>query len=228
MLEKIPLSVVVLTKNEEDRIVSCLTSVEWADEIIVVDDDSTDRTREIAQGLGAKVFIKKMEVEGKHRNWAYAQAKNIWVLSLDADEIVTPELKKEIMHLFKQKMGFEAYTIPRRNFIGKYWIRYGGEYPAAQLRLFKKDNFRYEEVSVHPRAFLNGKRGHLKHDLIHYSWKDFADFLAKLNRQTSWEAQKWITTGRKMSMLHAFWRVLDRFFRRYFRKKGYKDRKSVV
>jgi glycosyltransferase involved in cell wall biosynthesis len=223
MKETVPLSVVILTKNEETRITQCLDSVGWADEIIVVDDESTDRTVETCRKYTDKVFIKKMDIEGRHRNWAYRQAKNAWVLSLDADEIVTSELRDEIRNLFKQGLTFDAYTIARRNFIGDYWIRYGGEYPASQLRLFKKEKFKYEEVSVHPRAFLEGKCGHLNQDLIHYSWRDFGDFLNKLNRQTTLEAEKWVMTGRKMSLGHALWRMFDRFFRRYLRKKGYKD-----
>ena len=94
------LSVVVITKNEEACIAECLESVKWADEIIVVDDESTDKTIEIVKGFGAKVFVRKMDVEGTHRNWAYAQARNPWALSLDADESVTPELKIEIEQQF--------------------------------------------------------------------------------------------------------------------------------
>ncbi|TAM36249.1 glycosyltransferase family 2 protein, partial [bacterium] len=90
------LSVVVLTKNEEACIADCLTSVKWAPEIIVVDDESTDKTVEIVKQYTDRIFFRKMDIEGKHRNWAYAQARNPWVLSLDADETVTPELKIEI------------------------------------------------------------------------------------------------------------------------------------
>src|SRR3989338_6432722 len=97
MTVKIPLAVVVITKNEESNIEDCLRSVnDWADEIVVVDDESTDKTVEIARRFTDKVFLKKMENEGRHRNWAYARAKNEWVLSLDADERVTEELKQEI------------------------------------------------------------------------------------------------------------------------------------
>ena len=223
-MTKIPLSVVIITKNEEKNIQDCLLSVlRWVDEIIVVDDESSDNTCEIAKKYADKIIKRKMDIEGRHRNFAYSQARNVWVLSLDADERITLELKEEIIELFKKEPGFDAFTIPRRNYLGDYWVRYGGEYPAAQLRLFKKDKFKYEEVNVHPRAFLEGKCGHLQKDLIHYSWESFSDFLAKLNRQTSWEAQKWFTTGRKMSMFRAFWRTVDRFFRRYIYKKGYKD-----
>jgi glycosyltransferase involved in cell wall biosynthesis len=216
------LSVVVLTKNEEACIAECLESVKWADEIIVVDDESTDKTLEIVKQFNAKVFVRKMDVEGTHRNWAYAQARNPWVLSLDADESVTPELKTEIEQAMKSE-EFVAFSIPLRNYISNYWVRYGGWYPASKVRLFRRDKFRYEEVEVHPRAFIEGKCGHLKSDIIHKGYPDLEHFLNSVNRQSTLEAKKWINTGRKMSLGHIIWRAVDRFFRRYLRKKAYKD-----
>jgi glycosyltransferase involved in cell wall biosynthesis len=224
VMNKTPVSVVVITKNEEDNLKECLESVMWANEIIVVDDESTDATLAIARQFTDKVFIRKMENEGKHRNWAYSQASNDWVISLDADERVMPELAEEITELLTSTPLNKAYTIPRRNYIGDYWLRWGGEYPAAQLRLFLKDEFKYEEVEVHPRAFLDGECGHLTTDIIHYSHRDITDYLRSLNNHTSLEAKKWYITGRKMSLGHAVWRTLDRcFYRRLLRKKGYKD-----
>ena len=224
MPNKIPVSVVVITKNEEANIEDCLKSIYgWADEIIVVDDESTDRTEDIARRYTDKFFTCKMVIEGKHRNWAYAQARNNWVLSLDADERVSEELKNEITEVLSRDTEFAGFTIPRRNLLGNYWLRWGGQYPAPQLKLFRKDKFKWEEVQVHPRAFLDGKCGHLKRDIIHYSWRDFAHFFEKVNSQSTLEARKWLYTGRKMSMSHAFWRAFDRFFRKFIRKKGYKD-----
>jgi glycosyltransferase involved in cell wall biosynthesis len=216
------ISVVILAKNEQSCIDSCIESVGWADEIIVVDDESTDRTVEIARRHSAKVFRRKMDIEGRHRNWAYGQANNNWVLSLDADETVTPELKIEIEKAI-QSSDFVAYDIPLRNFIGNYWVRYGGWYPAAKVRLFKKDKFKYEESEVHPRVLINGSCGHLKSDIIHRGYPDLEHFLNSVNRQSTLEAIKWVNTGRKMTLLWASWRAVDRFFRRYIRKKSYKD-----
>jgi len=222
-MPQFPLSVVIITKNEEENIRECLKSVQWADEIIVVDDGSTDKTREIAREFTDKIIVKKMENEGRHRNWAYAQAKNEWVLSLDADERITSELKEEICQILKNNKEFSAFTIPRKNFLGDYWLRFGGEYPAGQLKLFKKASFRFEEVEVHPRAFLEGKCGHLQKPMLHYSSKNFTDFLNKFNSQTTLEAKKWISTNRRMSLGHALRRTIDRFLRKYLFKKGYKD-----
>jgi len=223
MAEKVAVSVVVLTKNEESCIAECLDSVkDWADEVIVVDDESTDKTLEIVRRYTDKVFIKKMDVEGRHRNWAYAQAHNNWVLSLDADEKVTEELKKEIQDAIRGG-DFAAFSIPLRNYIGNYWVKYGGWYPAAKVRLFRKDKFKYEEVEVHPRVFIDGACGHLKSDIVHKGYPDLEHFLNSINRQSTLEAVKWINTNRKMSLARIIWRTVDRFLRRYLRKKAYKD-----
>ncbi len=222
-MNKLPLSVVILTKNEEANIDECVASIKgWADEIIIVDDLSTDNTVALAQQLADKVLIKKMEVEGTHRNWAYAQAKNSWVLSLDADEKVTPELKEEISLILPVTKD-ACFSIPLRNFIGDYWVRYGGWYPAGKVRLFRKEKFRYEDVVVHPRVTVDGSCGHLKGDIIHKGYPDFEHFLASLNRQSTLEAKKWIATNSSMGGGRITWRAIDRFFRRFVGKKGWKD-----
>lgn len=222
-MDKVPLSVVVITKNEEKNIEDCLNSVMWADEIIVVDDESADKTVELAKRFTDKVFHRKMDVEGIHRNWAYGKAKNEWVLSLDADEMATPELGKEIGELIKKGTGFNGFAIPLRNYIGDYWVRYGGWYPAGKLRLFRRDKFKYEEVGVHPRPQLDGGWSCLKSDIIHKGYPDFEHFLASVNRQTTQEAKKWVDDKRKMSFGLALWKTMDRFCRTFILKKGYKD-----
>ncbi|MBU0549842.1 MAG: glycosyltransferase family 2 protein [Candidatus Omnitrophica bacterium] len=224
MSGEVSVSCVVITKNEEAKIEECLKSVHgWVSEIIVVDDESTDRTVEISRKYTDRVLIRRMDNEGRHRNWAYAQAKNDWVFSLDADERVSEGLKKEISEVLNKDTSFSGFTTPRRNLIGDYWLRWGGQYPAAQLKFFRKDRFKWEEAEVHPRAFLSGSCGHFNSDIIHYSWNDFAHFFDKVNSQSTLEAKKWIHSNRKMSMPHAFWRAVDRFFRKFIRKKGYKD-----
>ncbi len=220
----VKLSVVILTKNEEKNINDCLQSVAgWADEILVVDDESTDRTLDIVKKYTDRIIIKRMDIEGRHRNFAYSQAKNLWVLSLDADERVTEELKKEIETAISSQAKYNGFTIPRRNYIGNYWVKYGGWYPSPQLKLFRKDKFRYEEVDVHPRAFMDDPCGHLKSDIIHYSYKNLEDFFSKLNNQTSREAQKWFNQDKPMRLGRFLWRTFDRFIRTYVARKGYKD-----
>ena len=224
MSEKIPVSAVIITKNESSRIRECLESVAWAGEIIVVDDCSTDETVGIAREFTDKVFQKKMDVEGKHRNYAYGLASNEWVLSLDADERITPELRDEIIELLKNNPDCNGYTIPRRNFMGRTWVRHGGMYPAAQLKLFRRGRFRYDEAAeVHPQAFMEYPRGVLKNDLLHYTYRDFTDAIAKLDRQTDLEAMKWFREKRKVGIFATLRKMIDRFWRAYFSKQGYKD-----
>ncbi len=224
MSEKAPLSVIVITKNESDRLRECLQSVSWAEEIIVVDDFSVDDTVLIAKEFTDKVFRRAMDVEGKHRNYAYNLAAQPWVLSLDADERVTPELKGEIVELLKNPPPCNGYTIPRKNFMGRTWVRYGGMYPSAQLKLFKKDKFRYdEEAEVHPQAYMPDPRGALKNDLLHYTYRDFTDAIAKLDRQTDLEAKKWTREKRRVTIFDTLRKMFVRFWKAYFSKQGYKD-----
>ncbi|MFH1768002.1 MAG: glycosyltransferase family 2 protein [Candidatus Omnitrophota bacterium] len=227
-----PLSVVILTKNEETRIEDCLKAVvAWADEVIVVDDQSSDNTRRLAQELGAKVLVRKMDIEGKHRNWAYAQAKNKWVFSVDADERSTDGLKDEIKRIILSDTEYVCFDMPFRTYIGSRWIRWGGWYPGPKVKLFRKDKFLYEEVEVHPRIFIQGECGHLKNDVIHYSYRNWEDFVSKTNKQTGLEALKWYKLslkdskkGRyKMNLGHALWRTVDRFIRIFFLKQGFRD-----
>lgn len=224
MPEKVPVSVVVITKNEAHRLRECLESVRWADEIVVLDDESTDGTVAIAREATDKVFSRKMENEGRHRNYAYSLARNEWVLSLDADERVTPQLAQEIAQLMEKGPDCNGYAIPRRNFIGGYWAKYGGMYPSAQLRLFRKNQFRYDELAeVHPQAYMKDPRGNLKNDILHYTYRDFTDAIAKLDRQTDLEARKWFREKRKIGVFSVLRKTLDRFWRAYVKKEGYRD-----
>ncbi len=221
-MDKTPLSVIVITKNEEENIRECLKSVfGWADEIIIVDDESSDRTVEIAKEYTDKIFSRRMENEGIHRNWSHTKAKNEWILSLDADESVTEELKQSIMQAIPNT-EYDGFNIKSRNYLGDFWIQHGGWY-FGKLKMFKKSLFSYEEVEVHPRIFFKGTAGHLEGDLVHRLAKNFEQFLGSLNRQTTLEARKWVMTDRKMSFGKALWRAMDRFPRRFLRKKGRKD-----
>ena len=224
MAEPVALSVVILTKNEAARIAECIRTVSWADEVLVIDDESTDETVRLAESLGARVLRRAMDVEGRHRNWAAAQAKHEWILSVDADERVTPELAQELRDLFAHgEPAYETYCIPRRNYIGERWIRHGGWYPSAQLKLFKRSIFHWEETTVHPRAISDRPWGVLHHDLIHLSYRDKADFNRKLENQTEREARKWLADGRRVSLGKTLWKTVDRFVRSYVLKVGFLD-----
>ncbi len=223
MADKAPVSIVVITRNEEDNIADCLTSASWADEIVVLDDGSTDKTVDIAKKFTDKVFSRKMDIEGRHRNYAYSLAKNNWVLSLDADERISPELAEEVTNLLKGQMKDKAYTIPIRSYMGKRWIKHAGWYPAGKVRLFDKRSFKYEEAEVHPRVFIDGSCGHLTKDIVHYSYRDWHDFFVSINNQTTLEAKKWFKERRNINFIKMYRKSLSRFLKAYVQKGGYKD-----
>ena len=223
-MEKVPVSVVVITKNEEGNIADCLKSAAWADEIIMVDDNSSDRTVEIAKKFTDKIFSRKMDVEGAHRNYAYSLARNDWVLSLDADERVSPVLADELRELFKNPIKDVVFCIPIKTYIGKRWVRYGGWYPASKDRLMDRRIVRYEEKGIHPRIIYHGSCGRfLKGDIIHYSYRNFHDFFESLNNQTTLEAKKWFEEKRKLSFLKIYRKFLTRFIKAYIFEQGFRD-----
>ncbi len=223
MEKRLPISVVVITRNEEENIAECLKSVPWADETIVLDDSSADDTVKIARQFTDKVFSRKMDIEGRHRNYAYSLARNDWVLSLDADERASDELGEELRQLFRSPLKDKAFTVPIKTFIGTRWIRYGGWYPAGKVRLFDKRSFRYEEVEVHPRVFIQGSCGHLTKDIVHFSYRNFHDFFESLNNQTTLEAKKWFNERRKIGFLKMYRKFVDRFLKAYILKQGFRD-----
>lgn len=221
-MNKPAISIVVIAKNEERRLEECLKSAAWAAEIVVLDDQSTDRTVEIARRYTQRVFQRSMDIEGRQRNFAYDLASQPWVLSLDADERITPELAQEISRVINDSaLKHVCYSIPIKTFIGDEWIQGAGYYPAAKARLFRKGQFRYEEARVHPRVIYEGTCGHLKGDILHYSAANLEHWIAKFNRETSLEAEKWILDGRKVKPFSIFRKFIDRFLKNYFGKKGW-------
>ena len=222
--KKLPISVVVITGNVEANIEDCLKSVGWADEIVIVDNHSKDKTLEIARKYTDKIYPDTWDAEGKIRNRAYQRASNEWVLTLDPDERVSEELRAQIEDFLVKGTEFDAYSVAMKSmFGGTYWIRHGGWYPASRIKMFKKDKFRYEDAEIHPRAFLDGKEGRLSGDIVHYCYNDFTHVVAKMNVQSTLEAKKWLRDKRKMDLGIACMRVFSRFFKMYIQKAGFKD-----
>lgn len=195
------LSVLVPTLNEIRNIRECLHSVAWANEVVVVDSGSTDGTVEAAESLGARVVPFRWNKQyPKKKNWALENVpwKNDWVLILDADERITPELAQEIQTELRHPRADGYYLNRRFIFLGK-WIRHCGYYPSWNLRLFRHAKGRYEKVEVgdtdsgdnevHEHVVLQGQTAHLKHDMLHYAYPDVRTWLEKHNRYSSWEAE---------------------------------------
>lgn len=224
MEKKLAISVVIITKNVESKIKDCLESVIWADEIVIVDNHSTDKTLQIAKNYTESIYEDSWDMEGTIRNRSYQRARNLWVLTLDPDERVSEELKKQIEDFLKNGTNFDAYSVAMKSiFANKYWIRYGGWYPASRVKIFKKDKFRYEDAEIHPRAYLDGVEGRLSGDIVHLCYDDFSQVTEKMNQQSTLEAKKWLRDKRKMNFQIALLRIFSRFFKMFIQKKAYKD-----
>lgn len=221
--KRYPLSVVTMTRNSADKIRDCLESVKWCDDLVIVDDFSKDQTLRIAKEYTDRIYQRKWENEGIQRNFAYSQAKNEYILSLDSDERATPELKEELIRLIGQGFKYNGYNIPHRNYMGNTWIQHGGWYPHRKLKLFKKSEFRYGEEEYHPPAIMEGERANLDGEIIHLAYRDFSDMVRKIDHQTSFEARKWYRDKRKMSFARALRKASDRFIKAYILKQGFRE-----
>jgi glycosyltransferase involved in cell wall biosynthesis len=217
------ISAVILTKNEEKNLPRCLESIQWVDEILVLDSNSGDGTVEIAQKFGAKVHQLPWEGFGKQKQKGVELASGDWVLSIDADEVVPPELQAEIQSKLANDKGTAGYYLKRKAYFLDRFVRHGGWYPDWVLRLFKKGKGRFTPLAVHETVVLEGSAARLEADLLHYTDPDFAHYLAKLNRYTDLSARELFDRGRRGS----FWRVwanpAAKFFSQYFLKAGFLD-----
>ena len=220
-----PIAAIVITKNEEQNIADCLDSVRWADERIVVDAESTDRTVDIAKAASASVFVRPWTGYGPQKNFGIDRARAEWILIVDADERVTEPLRDEITALLRRNAdpATAGYEIPRRNYFYGKWIRGGGLYPDYQLRLFRKTAGRYDEVLLHENFHLSGRRGRLEGLLDHYSMPTIGHHVRKMMRYTSLGAQEKLkratTIGAWTIGTHHLGTVLKTFVLR----RGYRD-----
>ncbi|MBU3599565.1 glycosyltransferase family 2 protein [Polynucleobacter sp. 30F-ANTBAC] len=218
------LSVILITKNEEANLKDCLESVSFANEIIIVDSQSTDQTISIAQSFGAKVEITPdWPGFGPQKNRALDLATQDWVLSIDADERVTPELKKEILEILTATSSQDCYAIPRSSWYCGRFMKYSGWYPDYVDRLFKRGTAKFSDHLVHERLLPNGAVGHLKNHFLHYSYRNFEQVLKKVDTYSTAAAlqafKKGQTGSLTQALLHGFWA----FFRTYIVRKGFLD-----
>ncbi|HPM60602.1 MAG TPA: glycosyltransferase family 2 protein [bacterium] len=217
------LSVIVITLNEARHIEACLESVAWADEIIIVDAESTDETAAIARRFTDKVYIEKFRGYSGQKNFALAQAGSEWVLWLDADERVTPELAEEIRTTIAGTPAAAGYEMPRKAFFLGRWIRHCGWYPGHVLRLFRRDCGRFDDREVHETLILNGARGRLRRDLEHYTDESIEHYFWKFNRYTTLAAEELAGRGRRAGMASILFRPLHAFIKMYLLKRGFRD-----
>ena len=218
----VKLSVVIIAGNEEKNITDCLESVKWADEIIFVDSESTDRTREIANKYTPKVFIKKWEGFVEQRKFSLEKASYDWVLSIDADERVSRELKLEIEELLRSNNRKSGYWIPRENYFLDKVIKSCGWYPDYQMRLFNKTVTTIADRKVHEGFKVNGEAGHLKHHIIHLTHQNITDTIRKINEYSYLQALE-KKNGKRVKAINFILNPIAAFLNHFISRKGYKD-----
>jgi len=224
-MDRIPfLSAVIITKNEEKNIGKCLESVAFAGEAVVVDSESVDRTREIAQGAGAVVVIEPWP--GGYsvmRNQADRHARGEWILQIDADETISLELAREIADFFASGLDrvYAAARMPRKEIVFGKWLRHG-KFTAALLRLYRKDAGAWEGA-VHEHFTTDGPVHDFANFIVHDSYESVHVFIEKYNRYSSIDAERAFADGKPFRLYKLFFTPIERFFGRYIVNKGYKD-----
>jgi glycosyltransferase involved in cell wall biosynthesis len=219
-----PVSVVLITLNAARQLEACLASVStFADEIVLVDSGSTDNTTEIAEQFGAKVIQQRWLGFGAQKQFAVEQARNDWVLCLDADERVSGNLQASIIQLLATQPSHLAYRFPRCNkFLGRY-LRHGEGYPDWSLRLFNRRFAHWSDDEVHEKVLVNGAVGQLSGDLLHDSAETIDSYLSKQNRYTSLAAEEALAKGKKATAIQLLLSPAVRFFKFYFLRQGFRD-----
>ncbi|MDM8550370.1 glycosyltransferase family 2 protein [Desulfobacterales bacterium HSG2] len=217
------ISVTIISANEAHNIKDCLESVRWADEIVLVDHFSTDGTAKIAKDFGVRVFQEPWRGFAVQKNSAIDKAEGLWILSLDADERVTPPLRQEIEETIHRKSAYNGYYIGRKNFFCNQWIRHGGWYPDRNLRLFRKNAGCFQERAVHERVLVEGETGYLRHPMEHYTYTSVADYLKRLERYSRLAALE-ISDRKRWTRWHTLTlRPLFTFVNMYLLRRGILD-----
>jgi glycosyltransferase involved in cell wall biosynthesis len=219
----VKLTVTVITKNEAAHIAAALESVAWADETIVVDSGSSDGTVAIAQSLATRVEVRGWPGYSAQKDYAAGLAANDWILSLDADERVTPELAAEIRALMDTAPAASGYRIPRVTWYLGRWIRSTDWYPDYQLRLYDRRAGGWNGRRVHESIELRGTPGLLRHPLQHYAYRNISHHLATIDRYTTLAAEQWMADGRRTTLLAACMHADLAFVRNYVLRRGFTD-----
>lgn len=221
------LSVVIITRNEEKNILGCLEAVKWADEIILVDQTSVDKTVEIAKKYTNKIFITQPKgICEPDREFGISKTSNDWIFLLDADEIIDENLKKEIIEIVNNP-SYDVYYVPRKTFFIGKWIKTCGWYPSYIPRLFKRGKIKFQSQIHTNGEILTDKIGYLKNDLLHYSYNSIDDWIDKFKRYTTQIAIEYHNNGKKINLKNTIVELIIRpiyfFVLKFFIYKGYKD-----
>ncbi|MBW1917282.1 MAG: glycosyltransferase family 2 protein [Deltaproteobacteria bacterium] len=215
------LTVTIITLNEEANIVACLESVRWAEEIVVVDSQSSDRTVELARAFTDRIFVVPWQGFAWNKNLALDQARMEWVFSLDADERVTPALREEIQEHVRADGPLEGYRVARKNFFCGQWIKHLGWYPDYTIRLFRRGQGHFVDREVHEGVAVDGRVGTLQHPLEHYTYDNLSDFVQRMDRYSLLAARELVKQGKRPCWGELLWRPWLTFVNLYFLKKGF-------
>lgn len=219
------ISAAIIAYNEEDRLPDTLASLEGvADEVVVIDSYSSDRTVEIARNAGARVIQNRFEDYGQQKNFAMAQAGHDWILNLDADERLSPELKRALTALREkgEPVDVTAFTIKRKTYYLGRWIRHSGWYPDRKVRLFRKEAASWQG-RVHERLNVGGAVAPLPGDILHFTYRDIGDHVRRLERYATFQAEEIVKDGKSCLYLRLLILPSVTFFRHYLWRLGLLD-----
>jgi len=220
------LSVSIITLNEERNIARCLRSLQdIADEIVVVDSGSTDQTKQICESFGVSFIVQPFLGFIEQKNFAMAATTHPFVLSIDADEELSPELKQSIIIEKNNGFPFPGYIMSRRSWFCDKWIGHGTWYPDRKLRLVKKESSTFVGFNGHDKLeLIKGLEARLlKGDLMHYTYYSLDEFILKTNQYSTMSAKALFEAGKKASILNLLWNPFFTFFKSYFLKAGFLD-----
>ena len=220
------ISVCIVTYNEEKNILDCLKSIEWADEIIIVDSFSTDKTMEICRKFTDKIFQRQWAGYIDQKNFALQQTRHRWVLFLDADERLSPMLAEEIQkEISSDPNRWSGFSFPRHVYYLGRWINHGGWYPDYKVRLFRKDKGYFGGEEPHDKAIIKGQIKRLKNDMWHFTYRDLSHHLQTINKFSTAAAEQQQTRGKKEKLLlfKLIFKPIVKFLENYILKRGFLD-----
>ena len=220
-MEKI--TAIIPTLNEEHNIVDAIKSINFADEIMVVDSFSSDKTIELASPLADTILQREYENSASQKNWAIPQAKHKWILLLDADEKITTELQNEVQHILKNGSDKSGFWIKRQNYFMGERVYFSGWQRDKVIRLFKRDECKYEDKHVHAEIISSGEIGILKSKLIHNTFKSKDAYLQKLEQYAQWQAKDYDKKIGRITLFHTLIKPIFRFIKHYILQLGILD-----
>lgn len=223
-LEVTKLTAIIPTKNEIDHIEAVIASVDFADEILVIDSFSDDGTYEKAKTLASSVLQREFDFYGAQKNHAISEAKHEWILLVDADERVTPELKSELLSILKKETIYhDAFNIKRINHFMGQRVNYSGWRNDSVIRFFKRDLCKYDDRHVHESLNVNGSIGKLEYKLLHYSYRSFDQYMEKMNHYASLQAKDYDKKTGSLTPYHFIIKPFWGFVKHYFVQSGFRD-----